>query len=61
MTTTLTHENNSPDQSTNGSYESCIETSFFYTDDKFINSFDNKDILLALISKYPELSLTETD
>lgn len=46
---------------TNHSLDSNVETSFFYTNDKFINSIDNIDIIAVLLEKYPNLNSQNTD
>ena len=48
-------------QSTNSQLEYNVETSFFYTSDKFINAIDNDNILKEIQKKYPELSDKNTD
>lgn len=46
---------------TNHSLDSNVETSFFYTNDKFINSIDNIDIITVILEKYPSLNGQNTD
>ena len=42
-------------------FESAVDTSFFYTSDKFINSLDNNEIIKKIQTKYPNLSIKSTD
>ena len=37
-------------------FNNSIETSFFYTNDKFINSLDDNEILSRIIQKYPNFN-----
>ena len=43
------------------SFESNIETSFFYTLDKFINSLDNNSIFYDIQKKYENIDLSNND
>ena len=43
------------------SFETCADNSFFYTNDKFIDSLDYSDILAAMSRKYPSLNVTSSD
>ena len=45
----------------NSTLEYNVETSFFYTSDKFINAIDNDNILKEIQKKYPDLSEKNTD
>lgn len=47
--------------STNESFEYNVDTSFFYTNDKFINALDNDAIISQIQKKYPDLSDKSTD
>ena len=47
--------------STNQSFEYNVDTSFFYTSDKFINALDNEAIISQIQKKYPDLSDKSTD
>lgn len=46
---------------TNQSFEHIVDTSFFYTSDKLINSLDNDVIISQIQKKYPDLSDKSTD
>jgi len=41
--------------------EYAVDTSFFYTNDKFINSIDDEDIANFLLAEYPNLNVKNTD
>lgn len=41
--------------------ESNVDTSFFYTNDKFINSFDNVEIIAAIQNRYKNLNEQNSD
>lgn len=43
------------------SFENDIDTSFFYTNDKFINTLDNDVVISEIQKKYPELSSKNAD
>lgn len=43
------------------SFESNVETSFFYTLDKFINSLDNNSIFYDIQKKYENINLSNND
>ena len=43
------------------SVESSVDTSFFYTSDKYINSLDNERIFLTIQSRYSEINANNTD
>ena len=43
------------------SFETCTDNSFFYTNDKFIESLDYSDILAAMSKKYPALNVSSSD
>lgn len=53
--------NKQKQQNTNAMFENSVDTSFFYTNDKFINSIDNDEIIAKIQSKYPDLSDKNTD
>lgn len=42
-------------------FENDVETSFFYTNDKFINALDNETIIKEIQKKYPDLNEKNTD
>ena len=43
------------EQISSSAFESDIETSFFYTSDKFFNKLDDAEIFKTLCEKYPQL------
>lgn len=45
---------------TNQGLDSNVETSFFYTNDKFINQLDDEDFYGLIFSKYPSLLSTNS-
>lgn len=55
----IVNENNK--DFTTATIESNLETSFFYTNDKFINQLDNAEIFKYIQTKYPELNLENDD
>lgn len=53
-------ESSSKDFNTS-SFESNLETSFFYTNDRFINQIDNNEMFQYIQTKYPNISLEHDD
>lgn len=43
------------------SFESDIQHTFFYTDNKFFENLDTKEIMKTILKKYPLLSQEQTD
>jgi len=41
--------------------DTAVENSFFYTNDKFINSLDTEDVMAYAKEHYPNLSTSSTD
>ena len=37
------------------SFNSAVDTSFFYTNDKLLNSIDDAEIIQKILDQYPEL------
>lgn len=56
-----TEEESDQASKTTTALESNIDTSFFYTNDKFINSIDNDDILRSIVRKYSGILDASTD
>lgn len=54
-------ETNSQTQDITASFEADIQHTFFYTDNKFFASLDNKEIMSAILQKYPLLCQDQTD
>ena len=54
-------ETNSQTQDITASFEADIQHTFFYTDNKFFASLDNKEIMTAILQKYPLLCQDQTD
>lgn len=54
-------ENDQGQNVSSSSVEYCVETSFFYTSDKFINSLDNDSIMHTIQSKYENVHVDNTD
>ena len=54
-------ETNSQTQDIAASFEADIEHTFFYTDNKFFASLDNKEIMSAILKKYPLLCQDQID
>ena len=54
-------ETNSQTQDIAASFEADIQHTFFYTDNKFFASLDNKEIMSAILQKYPLLCQDQTD
>ena len=54
-------ETNSQTQDITASFEADIQHTFFYTDSKFFASLDNKEIMSAILQKYPLLCQDQTD
>lgn len=59
--TTIEIEETTTETVTNQGLESNVETSFFYTNDKFINQMDDNVFYDLIISKYPNLNLSNAD
>ena len=51
--------NNEEQQLCTGAFESDVETSFFYTSDKFFNKLDDIEIFNTLCEQYPQLQSEE--
>lgn len=54
-------ETNSQTQDITAAFEADIQHTFFYTDNKFFASLDNKEIMSAILQKYPLLCQDQTD
>lgn len=54
-------ENITPETQSAQSFEANVETSFFYTLDKFINSLDNDVIFYDIQKKYENINLSNND
>ena len=51
--------NNEEQQLGTGAFETDVETSFFYTSDKFFNKLDDTEIFNTLCEQYPQLQSEE--
>lgn len=61
MESETTETNEQPLRDMTSSFEADIQHTFFYTDNKFFASLDNKEIMSAILQKYPLLCQDQTD
>ena len=59
--TVIDNDQPEADSKTLTSFESTFDTSFFYTNDKFLDAIDDNQILAFIRKKYPELKPNNTD
>lgn len=41
--------------------ETAVSNIFFYTNDKFFASLDNDEVISAIVARYPDFAVTNTD
>ena len=61
MESETTETNEQPLRDMTSSFEADIQHTFFYTDNKFFAGLDNKEIMSAILQKYPLLCQDQTD
>ena len=61
MESETTETNKQPLRDMTSSFEADIQHTFFYTDNKFFAGLDNKEIMSAILQKYPLLCQDQTD